>query len=122
MGLLFCWFGLLKFFPGASSAEGVAGRAMTEMTLGLVPAGVSLPLLAVLETAIGCCLVTGLLLRWALAAFFLHMTGVFLSLALLPGEMWRAYGAVPTLEGQYVLKNVVLVAACLHVAADELAP
>jgi uncharacterized membrane protein YkgB len=36
--------------------------------------------------------------------------------------MWDAYGAVPTLEGQYVIKNIVLVAACLHVAADELAP
>ncbi|WDG31463.1 DoxX family protein [Streptomyces sp. CA-278952] len=121
IGLIFCWFGVLKFFPGASTAEGFAIGAMTEMTLGLMPAPVCLLLLAVLETGIGLALLTGFLLRWALAVFFLHMAGVFLSLLVLPDAAWHA-AAVPTLEGQYVIKNIVLVAACLHIAADELTP
>jgi uncharacterized membrane protein YkgB len=59
------------------------------------------------------------LLRVALAGFFAHMAGVFSALLLLPGEMWQGGAPIPTLEGQYVIKNVVLVAACLVVAADE---
>ncbi|MFI2781471.1 DoxX family membrane protein [Streptomyces sp. ALB3] len=119
VGLVFCWFGILKFFPGASAAEDFATDAMTDMTIGLVPAPLCLLLLAVLETGIGLVLLTGFLLRWALAAFFLHMAGVFLSLLVLPDVAWHTT-AVPTLEGQYVIKNVVLVAACLHITADEL--
>ncbi|WP_326657361.1 DoxX family membrane protein [Streptomyces sp. NBC_00385] len=122
VGLIFCWFGVLKFFPRASAAEDFAVRAMTELTLGLIPAQISLCLLAVLETTIGLAFITGFLLRYALTAFFLHMTGVFLSLLLLPDDTWNTYGAVPTLEGQYVIKNIVMVAACLHITADELTP
>ncbi|MCG3042541.1 hypothetical protein L7D48_18520 [Streptomyces sp. S1A] len=122
VGVVFCWFGILKFFPGASAAEGVAVHAMTRMTFGLVPAQASLLMLAVLETAIGLGLITKMMLRYALAAFFLHMAGVFLTLLLLPGDMWHTYGTIPTLEGQYVIKNLVLVAACLHISAEELAP
>ncbi|MEV7167395.1 DoxX family protein [Streptomyces microflavus] len=121
IGLVFCWFGVLKFFPGASAAEDFALGAMTELTLGLIPAPACLLLLAILETGIGLALLTGFLLRWALAAFFLHMAGVFLSLLVLPDAAWHT-AAVPTLEGQYVIKNIVLVAACLHIAADELTP
>ncbi|CAM5308954.1 Putative membrane protein YkgB OS=Streptomyces griseomycini OX=66895 GN=FHS37_007720 PE=4 SV=1 [Streptomyces griseomycini] len=120
VGIVFCWFGFLKFFPGASAAENIAVKAVAELTLGLIPDGLCLPLLALLETAIGLCLVTGRLLRIALAAFFCHMAGVFTSLTLLAGDMWHAYGLVPTLEGQYVIKNIVLFAAGLFIAADDL--
>lgn len=120
VGVVFCWFGMLKLFPAASPAEELAAAAMTQLTGGLLPAQVSLPLLGSAETLIGLALVTGRLLRPALALLLAHMTGVFTSLALLPETMWH-HGA-PTLEGQYVLKNLVLVAACLAVAADELTP
>ncbi|MEW2266071.1 DoxX family membrane protein [Streptomyces sp. NPDC047853] len=117
VGVLYCWFGALKFFPAASPAEEIAAAAMTKLTGGLLPTTLSMPLLGTAETLIGLALVTGLFLRPALMAFFGHMAGVFTSLALLHGQMW--HHGVPTLEGQYVLKNLVLVAACLTVAADE---
>ncbi|MFJ8195002.1 hypothetical protein ACIQ8D_35485 [Streptomyces sp. NPDC096094] len=117
VGALYCWFGALKFFPAASPAEEIAAAAMTKLTGGLLPTTVSMPLLGTAETLIGLALVTGLLLRPTLMLFFGHMAGVFTSLALLHGQMW--HHGVPTLEGQYVLKNLVLVAACLAVAADE---
>ncbi|WEH33988.1 DoxX family membrane protein [Streptomyces sp. AM 4-1-1] len=119
VGAVFLWFGVLKFFPAASPAEGVAVRAATKLTFGLLPPDVALRVLATAETAIGLGLVTGVLLRLALLGFFAHMAGVFSALLLLPGEMWQGSVLVPTLEGQYVIKNVVLIAACLVVAADE---
>ncbi|MGC2997259.1 hypothetical protein ACPF8X_02340 [Streptomyces sp. G35A] len=118
VGAVYCWFGALKLFPAGSPAEEIAAAAMAKLTGGLLPATVSVPLLGTAETLIGLALVTSLLLRPALALVFTHMAGVFTSLALLPGQMW--HHGVPTLEGQYVLKNLVLVAACLAVAADEL--
>lgn len=118
IGVVYCWFGVLKLFPAGGPAEEIAAAAMNKFTGGLLPTTVSMPLLGTAETLIGLALFTGLLLRPALVLFFGHMAGVFTSLALLPGQMW--HHGVPTLEGQYVLKNLVLVAACLAVAADEL--
>lgn len=119
VGIVFVGFGALKLFPSTSPAEQLAVDAATKMTLGLVPETVLLLSLAALETAIGIGLITGgRLLRPALVAFFLHMGGVFSTLFLLPDAMWQPHSPAPTMEGQYVVKNVVLVAVCLVVAAD----
>ncbi|NUW03021.1 DUF417 family protein [Streptomyces sp. CAI 127] len=120
VGIVFVGFGVLKLFPSASPAEQLAVDAATKMTLGLVPETVLLLSLATLETAIGIGLIAGRrLLRPALVAFFLHMGGVFSTLFLLPDAMWQPHSPAPTMEGQYVVKNVVLVAVCLVVAAHE---
>lgn len=119
VGLVFLWFGVLKLFPGTSPAEAVAVRAATRMTFGVLPPDAVAPLLALMETAIGVGLLTGLLLRLTLAVFFCHMAGVFLALFLLADEMWQDGFLVPTMEGQYIVKNVVLIAAGLVVAAGE---
>lgn len=119
VGIVFLGFGVLKLFPSASPAEQLAVDAATKMTLGLVPETVLLLSLAALETAIGIGLIAGgRLLRPTLVAFFLHMGGVFSTLLLLPDAMWQPHSPAPTMEGQYVVKNVVLVAVCLVVAAD----
>ncbi|MFJ9640922.1 DUF417 family protein [Streptomyces sp. NPDC101178] len=120
VGIVFVGFGVLKLFPSASPAEQLAVDAATKMTLGLVPETVLLLSLAALETAIGIGLIVGRrLLRPALVVFFLHMGGVFSTLVLLPDAMWQPHSPAPTMEGQYVVKNVVLVAVCLVVAANE---
>ncbi|MEV6960744.1 DoxX family protein [Streptomyces sp. NPDC051207] len=116
VGLLFLWFGALKLLPSVSPAEDMAVRVMNELTSGRVPADVSRPLLATLELMIGAGLVTGLLLRLTLAVFFAHMAGTFTTLVVLPAEMWDGNIATPTMAGQYVIKNIVLVAAGLAVA------
>ncbi|SFC71339.1 DoxX family protein [Streptomyces aidingensis] len=122
MGLLFLWFGGMKLVPEASPAEEMAGRTMEAITFQLVPAGVSLPLLGVLEILIGTGLVTGLLPRLTLTVFFGHLSGTFLALAVLAGEMWSDAGPYPTLAGQYVLKNLVLIAAGVVIAAHGQPP
>ncbi|MFP8963871.1 DoxX family protein [Streptomyces nanhaiensis] len=122
VGLLFLWFGTLKLMPGASPAEDMAVRVMSELTSGRLPVDLSRPLLAAAEMLIGAGLVTGLLLRLTLLAFFVHMAGTFTALAVLPAEMWDGSPAFPTMAGQYVLKNVVLVAAGLAVAAHAPRP
>ncbi|MER6995718.1 DoxX family protein [Streptomyces sp. NPDC000410] len=115
VGVLYLWFGVLKLIPGLSPAQDIATHAMSVMTFHMVPPSVSQPLLAAMEVLIGVGLITGRLLPLTLAVFFVHMAGVFATLAILPGEVWQ-HPFVPSMEGQYIIKNLVLVAACLSVA------
>ncbi|MFI8371022.1 hypothetical protein [Streptomyces sp. NPDC085466] len=117
VGVVFAWFGVLKFLPGVSPAEDIATRCMAVLSFGLVPADVTRPLLACMETGIGVGLITGWLLRTVLTVFFVHMAGVFAALLIAPDVVWTdGSPLIPTMEGQYIIKNIVLVAACLTVA------
>ena len=53
LGIVFFWFGFLKFFPSLSPAETLAARTIQQLTFGLVPPAVSLPVLATWESVIG---------------------------------------------------------------------
>lgn len=116
LGLTFFWFGFLKFFPGLSTAETLAARTIEVLTAGYLRPAISLPVLAVWECAIGLGLLTGWLMRLTLLLLFSQMIGTFLPLVFFPNETWK-YPFVPTLEGQYIIKNCVLVSAGIILGA-----
>ncbi|MET9440500.1 DoxX family protein [Streptomyces sp. NPDC006610] len=116
VGVLYVWFGVLKFFPALSPAQDIATLVMSVLTHGMVPAEVSRPCLALMEVLIGVGLITGRLPALVLGTFFVHMAGVFATLVIVPAQVW-SHPLIPSLEGQYIIKNLVLVAACLSVAA-----
>lgn len=117
VGLIFVWFGGLKFVPGLSPAEDLATRTVTTLSFGLVPPNAALILIALLETAIGVGLLTGLWLRATLALLAFQLVGTMTPLVLFPSEAFRVFPVVPTLEGQYILKNLVLAGAGLVMGA-----
>jgi uncharacterized membrane protein YphA (DoxX/SURF4 family) len=117
LGVVFLWFGALKLFPGMSPAETLAGRTITRLTMGMVQPPMSLPLLAVWECAIGLGLLTGRALRVTLLLLFLQMPGTMLPLVMFPHETFTHVPFAPTLEGQYIIKNLVLIAAAIVVGA-----
>jgi uncharacterized membrane protein YphA (DoxX/SURF4 family) len=117
MGIVFLWFGALKFFPGLSPATGLAARTINELTFGLIPANVSVLLLATLETAIGLGFLTGRFTRLTLALLIFQMAGTLTPLALFPGEAFTHFPYAPTLEGQYIIKNLVLIGAGLVIGS-----
>ena len=117
LGGVFLAFGLLKFFPGVSPAEPVAIETTSLLTFGLVPAGPALLGVALLESTIGLCLLSGRLLGLGLALLGVAFVGILSPLVLLSDELFSGPGGAPSLLGQYVLKDVVLVAAALVVAA-----
>ncbi len=63
LGIVFFWFGMLKFFPGVSPAQDLAIRTIDRLTFGLIPANLSLVLLAVWECVIGLGLISSKFLR-----------------------------------------------------------
>lgn len=117
LGIVFVWFGVLKFFPGLSPADDLAGRTITTLTLGIIPPSIGLPLLALWECAIGLGLISGRWLRLTLVLLFAQMAGTFLPLVFFPAEVFASFPYAPTLEGQYIIKNLVLVSAGLVLGA-----
>jgi len=108
---------VLKFFPGMSPAQELAENTLAVLTGGRVPARVAILGLAAWETAIGLGLLSGKLLRPTLLLLFVQMLGTITPLVLFLDETWKIPFLVPTLEGQYIIKNLVLISAGLVIGA-----
>ena len=106
LGIVFLWFGLLKFFPGLSPAE-----TLVRNTVYFINPEIFIPILALWETIIGIGLITGKYIRTTLLLLFLQMPGTALPLFILPDVVWTAFPYGLTLEGQYIVKNLVLIGA-----------
>ncbi len=117
LGIVFLWFGVLKFFPSLSPAETLAARTIEVLTLGIVKPAVALPVLATWETLIGLGLISGRYLRATLFLLAVQMLGTLTPLVIFPAETFSTFPIAPTLEGQYIIKNIVLIAAAMVVGA-----
>ena len=117
LGIVFLWFGIIKFVPAWSPAAELATRTIERLTFGQVPPALSLPLLAAWESLIGIGLLTGRYLRTTLFLLFAQMPGTLTPLFLFPDETFRAFPHAPTLEGQDIIKNLVLIGAAIVVGA-----
>jgi uncharacterized membrane protein YphA (DoxX/SURF4 family) len=117
LGIVFFWFGVLKFFPGLSPAQTLAVETVDALAFGLLPASISLVLLALLECTIGLGLISGKFIRLTLLLLAFQMVGAATPLFLFPGEVFTQFPYAPTLEGQYIIKNLVLVSAGIVIGA-----
>lgn len=117
LGVVFLWFGALKFVPGLSPAQDLAARTIEVLSFGIVEAGIALPVLAAWECLIGIGLLTGRFLRATLLLLAVQMLGTMTPLFLFPAETFTRFPIAPTLEGQYIIKNLVLIGAAMVVGA-----
>lgn len=117
LGAVFLIFGFLKFFPGASPAEDVATETTALLTFGVVDHAPALFGVALLECTIGLSLLTGRFLGLGLGLLAAAFVGILSPLVLLADQLFTGPAHAPNLLGQYVIKDVVLVAAGLVVAA-----
>lgn len=117
LGVVFFWFGVLKFFPGLSPAQDLAARTIERLSFGTVGPSVSVPVLALWECLIGVGLLTGWFMRATLLLLALQMAGTLTPLVLFPAEVFTRIPYAPTLEGQYIIKNVVLISAAIVIGA-----
>lgn len=118
LAVVFIWFGGLKLVGGSPAAE------LVENTVYVVPADVFVPVLGVWEVLIGVCLLYRPLIRVGILLLFLQMPGTFLPVLLLPDVVFTTFPHQLTVEGQYIVKNLVIIGAALVVGgtvrdADE---
>ncbi len=117
LGIVFLWFGAIKFVPGWSPAADLATRTIARLSFGVIGPDIGLPILAAWESLIGLGLLSGRFLRITLLLLFVQMPGTMMPLLLFPSETFRAFPYAPTLEGQYIIKNLVLVSAAIVIGA-----
>ncbi len=117
LAVVFLWFGALKFFPGLSPAQTLAGTTMSALSFGLLAPETAVLILAVWECLIGIGLLTGYFLRATLLLLWLQMLGTITPLFLFPELCFTVAPIAPTLEGQYIIKNLVLVTAAIVIGA-----
>jgi len=117
IGLVFLGFGVLKFFPGISPIEDLATRTTTVLTLGLLAGHKAMDFVAGLECIIGICFLTGRFLRVGVWLMAIQMIGAMSPLLIFPAELFPGPNHAPTLAAQYIIKDIILVAAGMVIAS-----
>jgi uncharacterized membrane protein YkgB len=111
LAVTFIWFGALKPFSDSPAED------LIEKTVYWFNPEVFVPILGYWEMAIGLCLIFTPLIRVGLFLLALQMPGTFLPLVLLPEVCFTNFPFELTLEGQYIIKNLVLIGAGLVVGS-----
>ena len=111
LGIVFFHFGFLKFFPDLSPAEMLASQTIMRLPGIGMDARTAMLWLALLECTIGLGFLFNVGLRFVSFLFLLHMIGTFVPIFVLPELAFKIAPLAPTFEGQYILKNIVFVAA-----------
>lgn len=115
---VYFWFGFLKLIGMSPAAPLV--QALFEKTITFMPFIIFYTLFSVFEVIIGILFLIRGLERLAIFLLGLHLITTVLPLIFLPQIAWQAF-LVPTLEGQYIIKNI-LIAAIAVVIGSKLVP
>ena len=113
IGIIFFWFGALKFFDGMSPAQTLAIETINLMTFGLFTEKVIIYGLASLEVLIGIGMLFNLFIKQTIILLFLQMAGTFMPVFLFPGGVFNIFPYSLTLEGQYIVKNLVVISGAI---------
>lgn len=112
--IVFFWFGALKVL-GLSPASGIV-EELLRTTIPFMEPALFVVLFGVFECLIGVLFLIKGLERVVLPLLFVHLITTLGPLVFLPSSTWSGF-LTPTLEGQYIIKNVVIVAAAMGIAA-----
>jgi len=119
LGIIFIWYGMLKFFPTLSPAEELATKTIDILFFGLINPELSIKLLAFLEVGIGLGFIFGIYVRFITVVFIGHMLFTFTPLFLLPELSFTHAPYAFTLVGQYIVKNIVFIFAGILIYQNE---
>jgi uncharacterized membrane protein YphA (DoxX/SURF4 family) len=111
IGIIFLWFGILKFFSGCSPAEELAINTINRLTFNIVPAPMNIILLALWECTVGILLILGYLRKYTLVLLFVHKVCTFTPMVFFPELSFKTLPYGFTLLGQYIMKNIIIFSA-----------
>lgn len=119
LGIIFVWYGMLKFFPTLSPAEDLAIKTIDIMFFHLIDGNLSIKLLAILEVAIGIGFLSGYYTKLVTIIFLGHMLCTFAPLFILPELSFTHAPYAFTLVGQYIVKNIVFILVGVMIYQNE---
>ena len=110
LGLIFIWFGLLKPFGEKTTTSLLAH------TIYFFPPEFILPILGWWEVAIGICLIYKPLVKLSIILQFIRIPGTILAFFIHPQVCFVQIPYVPSPEGQYLIKDIVILIAGIAIA------
>ncbi len=113
--VIFFWFGLLKVVGYSPAAPLV--QKLFENTIPFMSFNLFLVVFGLFEMLIGVMFVIRGLEREVIPLLFIHMATTFMPLFVIPAATWSGM-MVPTMEGQYIIKNLAIIAAAIVIAAN----
>lgn len=122
IGLVYLWFGSLKFFTSLSPAEDLAINTIDRLTLGLLPTYISIIALALWETVIGLLLILQIFRRPVIVLALIHISMTFTPLLFFPELTFNQNVFLPTLLGQYIVKNIIIIGALYSLLKANTSP
>ena len=111
LAIIFIWFGILKPLGVSPAQQLVANTIYWFSPTWFVP------FLGWWEVVIGLCLLYRPLIRVGILLLLLQMVGTFLPLVILPSVVFGAKPYALTLEGQYIIKNFILISAAIVIGS-----
>lgn len=114
--IVYFWFGILKVVDASPANPLVAD--LLERTLPFIGFNQFIVAFGLFEMLIGIVFLIPRLDKLAIILFVLHMLSTLMPLIMLPAVAWSA-PLVPTLEGQYIIKNIALIALAVSIAASH---
>lgn len=118
IGIVYLWFGVLKFFPGLSPAEGLAQETIRLLTFDTLAPSLSIALLALWETGLGLLLISGLFMRLAIPLALIHIALSFTPMLFFPDQVFSISPFSLTLLGQYITKNIIIAGGLILIWQD----
>lgn len=115
-GIIYIWFGILKLFPAHSPAEGIVSETLSFISFGLLEGQLPVIILGLLEIGIGFAFLFNKL-RYAVPLMYFQMLGAILPLFLFIDKTWVTFPVIPSLLGQYIIKNLVFISAAIVLGA-----
>lgn len=112
--IVYFWFGALKVF-GNSPASPLVTKLLNETLPGVTPASF-LIVFGVFEMVIGLVFIIPHLQRLGIFVLGIHLIMTIMPLFILPDVTWQGF-LTPTLEGQYIIKNILIVALVIGIFA-----
>jgi len=113
--VVYVWFGALKILGLSPAGELV--HHLFSSTIHFISFDTFYIFFAWFEVLIGVMFIIPKLTRFVLPLLMIHMITTFMPLVFLPGDTWSGF-MVLTLTGQYIVKNLVIIAVAMGIAAQ----
>lgn len=110
LAIIYIWFGVLKIFGMSPAGD------LVEKTVFWIRPEFFIPILGIFEVFIGIGLLIRKLIPRTIMLLLLHMTATLFPFFILKSSCFEVFPYEPTLVGQYIIKNLVLVAGALVIA------
>lgn len=116
ISIIYIWFGVVKVI-GLSAATPLVEKLFNVTLSSFIEFQTFFIIFSLFEIVIGILFLIPKLTKLTTSLFFFHIFLAFGPIVLLVNDSWQGF-LVPTLEGQFILKNIILIALVINIYSE----